>query len=113
MAEKSKRIEDRELLDRFRDELNCAACGTTPVDPCHIKSVGSGGHDHVWNLIALCRTHHTEQHKIGWYKMAKKYPIVETVLDAKGWIFDPYNRIRRRYDTNWHFKLGEAPSKGP
>jgi hypothetical protein len=79
-----KRIEDRDLLDTYHAKL-CAACGCRPSDPCHIRSRGAGGPDLPWNIIALCRTHHTEQHKIGWDRMMRKYPQVRMFMIQNGW----------------------------
>lgn len=73
----------------------CIACGHTPCDPCHIKSFGSGGPDEEWNLIPLCRKHHSESHTIGWRKFAGKYAAVWIYLDERGWYFDPFGKVLR------------------
>ena len=57
-------------------EQYCTACGSWPVDVHHIKSVGSGGSDHINNLMPLCRTHHIEIHKIGRLTFMEKYEII-------------------------------------
>ena len=90
---KSKRIENQEVLDLFRNKP-CAACGKIGSDPCHIKSRGSGGPDAEWNLISLCREHHTEQHAIGWYRMVWRYPLIAFKLAQKGWCFTRDSKIR-------------------
>ncbi len=53
------------------------------VDVHHIKSRGAGGGDTVDNVIPLCRSHHTEIHKIGPTKMMEKYWSIKTYL-SKG-----------------------------
>ena len=81
-----KRIEDRSLLKSYH-EKSCIACGSKPCDPAHIKSQGSGGLDLEWNLIPLCRKHHSEQHQIGWKKFSSKYLNVLLYLKKHGWTF--------------------------
>lgn len=94
MIEKPKRIENRELLDKYK-KYKCAICGKGPCDPCHIKTVGSGGHDEDWNLLAMCREHHTMQHSIGFWKLCSLYPFLRQTLAQKGWIFDGNKKLRR------------------
>lgn len=78
---------DRELLDSYHDK-RCIVCGRTGCDPAHIKSSKSGGPDEAWNLAPLCRIHHTESHKIGWFMFAKKYNKVYNYLLSLGWKFE-------------------------
>lgn len=94
MIEKMKRLQDEKMLEKFR-KRRCVICGIFPCDPCHIKSVGSGGPDEHWNLMSLCRVHHTEQHSIGFYKMSEKYPFFKQTLGEKGWTFDGNKKLRR------------------
>jgi 5-methylcytosine-specific restriction endonuclease McrA len=70
-------------------ELRCLVCGAMETDPAHVKSRGSGGPDVSWNLMALCRTHHTEQHKIGIKTFIAKYKSVENYLLKLGWDITP------------------------
>lgn len=74
MFPKPKRIVNKKLL---KDTSNnpCTVCGTYPSDPHHIKTRGSGGGDTASNLLALCRVHHVEIHKIGSRTFMKKYEI--------------------------------------
>lgn len=103
MIPKPIRKTNKELRETYYS-LRCAICSVRGCDPCHIKSVGSGGHDEDWNLINLCRIHHTEQHKIGWIKLCKKYPSLELVLASKGWIlkslFGQMKLIRENHDQS-------------
>lgn len=90
---KKKRITDKKLLAKLK-ELPCVICGKSPSDPCHIKSVGSGGDDVSDNLLSMCRVHHTEQHTIGFFKLSQKYPKLVNILASKGWKFDD-NKLRK------------------
>ena len=67
--------------------MNCIIC-SKKADRAHIKTRGSGGSDDAWNLMSLCRMHHTEQHASGWFKFANKYPIVMKELEFQGWRFE-------------------------
>lgn len=80
---KTKRIVDVKLLLSTR-EKGCLSCGRKPCDAAHIRSRGAGGDDVFDNIIPLCRTHHVEQHKIGWVKFLKKYEL-ESIFSAMGW----------------------------
>ncbi len=92
--QKDKRIEDRALLDTYHS-MRCIACNRYGCDPAHIKSVGSGGHDLPWNLMPLCRRHHSMQHSKGWMFMANKYPRIEMMLFAHGWKIDVMGKLIR------------------
>ena len=94
---KPKRKEDRKLLDEFKNNP-CCVCGSSPSDPAHIKTVGSGGPDESFNLISLCRICHGTQHKIGFFAMCKKHPILLNILNEKGWAFNTFGKL-------WNEKL--------
>lgn len=94
MFPKSKRIEDQNILDFYR-RRRCDICGVKPSDPAHIKTRGSGGNDEHFNLLSLCRIHHTEQGQIGFWKMVKKYPFFGHILAEKGWVFNGEKKLRR------------------
>lgn len=64
---------------------SCLVCGSKHVDVAHIKTKGSGGSYALWNLMPLCRVHHTEQHKIGLITFSQKYIGVATHLIENGW----------------------------
>lgn len=93
-CQKVKRVSDRALLDRIKS-LPCVVCGSGPCDPCHIKTVGSGGPDVEENVVSMCRIHHEEQGTIGFWLMAKKYIRFKWVLEEKGWIFEGKRLTRR------------------
>lgn len=81
---KPKRKIDWELIASMR-EKGCVACGKRPSDPAHIRSKGAGGPDESWNLIALCRRHHSQQHQHGWLSLCRNWPSVGRYLFAQGW----------------------------
>lgn len=91
---KPKRKVDQNILDIYRN-ISCCICAMRPVDPCHIKTRGSGGPDEHWNLVALCRKHHTEQGQLGFLTMFEKYPFFRQVIAAKGWVIDGNKKLRR------------------
>ena len=71
---------------KSRDGGQCVICGSTKdVDPSHIKSVGSGGGDVEYNLVAHCRRHHIEWHKLGPFQFFRRHPIMVDILEALGW----------------------------
>ncbi len=94
---KPKRKTDRELLNTVK-ALPCAVCGRPGCDPAHIKSVGAGGPDAEFNVIPLCRRHHTEQHKVGWIGFLENYPPLLMKFKSMGWEFGQHARP-------WHPKL--------
>lgn len=93
--EKPRRKVNHELIEFYRNR-RCDICAAKPPsDPAHIKTRGSGGPDDHWNLMSLCRIHHTEQGKIGFWKMCQKYPFFHQFLAGKGWVFNGEKRLRR------------------
>lgn len=89
---KPKRHADRALLDTYHKK-GCLACGQLS-DPCHIGSRGAHRPDVEWNVMPLCRVHHTQQHKLGWKAMAFRYPKVYMFFKTHGWTFDETGRPR-------------------
>lgn len=83
--QKKRRVVDRKLLDAVA-AMPCTvrACRASPSDPHHITTVKAGGDDVWYNVIALCRRHHTEWHAIGPGKMMEKYPEVHEWLVTMG-----------------------------
>ncbi|WP_353737445.1 HNH endonuclease signature motif containing protein [Microcystis sp. M061S2] len=65
------------------------ACGKDgPSDVHHVKTRGSGGGDDYWNVMPLCRVHHTEWHKIGMQQMIAKHPAINEFLTKLGWTWE-------------------------
>ena len=94
MIPKASRLKDEKALRDVR-MLPCCICGRCPVDAAHIVSRGAGGPDARWNLLPLCRIHHQEQHKIGFFRMCVKYVPLRLKLAALGWEFEGI-KLRRR-----------------
>lgn len=106
---KSKPLEFTQALNRKRRDKSpevlelirliksqpCIVCGTTPVDCCHIKSKGAGGQYESWNIVPMCRAHHSEQHQLGFRLFLNRYPQVIVVLESMGWeLIDEVNRMK-------------------
>ena len=90
-----KRIVNKALLKSYH-AMYCLVCGSTPCDPAHVKTIGSGGNDVEYNLVPLCRLHHIEQHKVGWFKMMEKYEVVSGKLRAMKWLINKDKRKLER-----------------
>lgn len=78
-----------------KEAVKCLICNSSQTDKCHIKSRGSGGKDDNWNLIYMCRFHHTAQHQYGWKKFTEEFPIVGDKLKEMGWEFNEHNKLVR------------------
>lgn len=89
MYEKPTRHRDRKLLDEYHQKP-CIVCRYPHSDPAHIIPRSRGGPDKKWNLLALCREHHTEQHTIGWDRFIHKHKLV-CVFKNLGWEIDGNN----------------------
>lgn len=79
--------------------MGCLVCNSKEVDIAHIKTRGSGGPDEEWNLMPLCRQHHTEQHNIGIQTFSQKYIQVSSYLYDHGWFIHNGKLINERYVT--------------
>lgn len=78
----------------------------TPTDPCHIRTFGASGVDAEWNLMAMCRDHHEEQHRIGWYAFTKKYLRAGEEFTEKGWVFLEVNGQHKLFNELHENKEG-------
>lgn len=94
MLPKIKRVVNRKLLDKSKLKP-CAVCRKTPTDPDHIITRGAFGPDENFNILPLCREHHTERHAIGYFKMCEKYPFLKQELYGRGFVFDGNKKLRR------------------
>lgn len=80
----------------YREHLreHCEACGHDgsfyTLDPDHVKTRGSGGSDEAYNIMTLCRKHHTEKGNKGTSHMAAKYPNYKKWLLDNGWVFNNF-----------------------
>lgn len=91
MIHKNKRIINKELCASYRD-MSCAVCfrsGGGQVVGHHIKSKGSGGHDHSKNLIPVCNEHHREFHDKGLRHTVEKYETAREYLEWLGFVITP------------------------
>jgi hypothetical protein len=64
--------------------MKCIICNSES-DGHHVKSRGAGGTDDSWNVVALCRGHHVEVHKLGRTEFAKRYGAFNYWLLDNGW----------------------------
>lgn len=78
------RLVDKKLLAQIRTQP-CCICNARPVDACHIRTRGSGGPDTSWNVMPMCRRHHTEQGHLGWRIFTDRYPKAMHELTVRGW----------------------------
>lgn len=75
--------EDNRFLYLSTINRCCVICGKKNSDLAHYHAVGSGRNrstiDHRYNyVLALCRSHHQEQHKIGIISFNEKYHLVNS-----------------------------------
>lgn len=81
----NSRSRNMSLLQEVRGEP-CAVCFREgPSDPHHIKTRGAGGPDRPWNLIAVCREHHSQIHNEGILSLWEKFPFFRARLKRMGW----------------------------
>ena len=100
------RIVNKELLQDYRGKP-CLICRSMNSDPHHIRPVSNFGPDKDWNLIPLCRSHHSEIHQIGLNSFVVKYGTgVAVYLKVKGWEFDEFlQRWIRLTKKDWENEL--------
>ncbi|PNZ27690.1 hypothetical protein CD122_05970 [Staphylococcus rostri] len=72
--------EDKALLYWATVNRNCVICGKPRAELAHYEAVGRGFNRKKMNhydkhVLALCRTHHDEQHAIGVKSFDKKYHL--------------------------------------
>lgn len=85
----------------------CLVCQWKDVDAAHIKTKGSGGSDDEWNLMPLCRKHHSEQHALGIITFSKKYFFVAMYLEENGWFLHHGKLLNERFAANEYDNLVE------
>jgi len=80
---KNAPLKSEENLERIR-QSQCMVCGSRPPnDPHHLRTRGASGGDELENLVALCRKHHVEIHKIGVKTFIDRYKLA--VSFDSGW----------------------------
>lgn len=61
-------------------------CQLMPIEVAHVRvgsGAGVGQKPDDWNTIALCRTHHAEQHSIGERSFEKRHAIDMAAIAAE------------------------------
>ena len=85
---KPQRHIDSHILDMARNRA-CLVCNRRgPSDPHHLRSRGAGGGDYEWNVVSLCRSCHTEIHKLGTNRFLEKYGRLRDWMIDRGWVFE-------------------------
>ncbi|TDM39855.1 hypothetical protein ETI10_10450 [Macrococcoides goetzii] len=79
--------EDNNFLYHATINRKCVICGKPDSDLAHLNTVGAGRNrneiNHYGNkVLALCREHHTEQHKIGIQSFNDKYHLHDSWIDV-------------------------------
>lgn len=79
--------QDKSFLYWSTVNRNCVICGKPHSDLAHRYAVGKGRNrdkiNHVGNqVLALCRTHHNEQHQIGMDTFNNKYHLIDSWVDV-------------------------------
>ena len=65
--------------------MSCIICGLDS-ERQHMKTRGSGGSDHDYNIMLVCREHHVECHKIGLKTFIDKHNL-KGYMQLKKWEF--------------------------
>lgn len=79
--------QDKSFLYWSTVNRNCVICGKPHSDLAHRYAVGKGRNrnkiNHVGNqVLALCRSHHSEQHQIGMNTFNRKYHLTDSWVDV-------------------------------
>ena len=79
--------QDKSFLYWSTVNRNCVICGKPHSDLAHRYAVGKGRNrnkiNHIGNqVLALCRTHHNEQHQIGMDTFNNKYHLTDSWVDV-------------------------------
>lgn len=91
---KRKATKDPELLKQIR-RLPCIICGFHLSEIHHVRTRGAGFGDDPWNVIPVCRKHHTEIHKTGMVQMLEKTKHLLNYLKALGWELSIVNGLKK------------------
>jgi len=97
MFDKPSRKKDDALKKTYCKKY-CIVCNKYGSEPHHLISVGAGGPDEDWNMVALCRIHHHEIHNIGLFSFSKKYISFVAWLIAMSWSLNPQENKWEHYE---------------
>lgn len=76
---------DKKLRAEFKfKRCAVAGCSGTP-DPAHVRTWKTTRVDADFNIIPLCRKHHSFQHSKGWRQFLDQHPEVGELLIKLGW----------------------------
>ena len=72
-------IDTKDYIKYIKSQF-CGVCGTSPVDPDHLETIGMGNSRKKPSLkdlscVPLCRVHHTERHQLGIKRFNELYRI--------------------------------------
>lgn len=71
-----------------RVTLPCLICGGVgEVHHLLTRKAWPEYRDSEFNLVPMCRKHHSEVHSYGMTKMGTKYPLFEVALKHRGWFY--------------------------
>ncbi|MCD9066016.1 hypothetical protein LDK93_02945 [Staphylococcus pasteuri] len=78
---------DRAFLYWSTVNRNCVICGKPHAELAHYQAVGRGRNrrkiNHIGNkVLALCKSHHREQHNIGMDSFNEKYKLHDSWVDV-------------------------------
>lgn len=83
--------EDKTFLYWSTVNRNCVICGEPSSDIAHHYAIGRGKNRKTMNhygyeVLALCREHHSEQHNIGVDTFDKKYHLENSWISVDDWL---------------------------
>lgn len=83
--------EDKTFLYWSTVNRNCVICGKPSSDIAHHYAIGRGKNRKTMNhygyeVLALCREHHSEQHNIGVDTFDKKYHLENSWISVDDWL---------------------------
>lgn len=81
-------------MKNYKTDLPCTACGAEFVDRCfhHVSHRSNLGPNEPWNMMPLCRRHHTDIHMLGKLNMGERFPKVKQWFLDNGWFLDESSR---------------------